>query len=79
MNDKTKIILAVIGVITTIVGGGSFIAINTYNETNISDDDTTFIENIIEVNLGIDISEFKKLCDAGTIPDEFEQYCKLLT
>jgi len=78
-KGKVAITLAVIGLLSAIVGGGG-------SATNWTFDfSTTTIgqigDNIINqyfADQGIDIEEFKAMCDRGEVHDEFERYCSLI-
>jgi len=76
MNSKQKygIIIAVIAVIGT-AAGGSFVI----------DQSTTIIgqigDNVINqyfADQGINLEEFKRMCDAGEVDEEFVKYCRLI-
>ncbi len=74
MDSKQNygIIIAVIGIVGA-AAGGSFALDFSTNIGQIGD-----INTIIQNQLGIDLDEFKKMCEEGIIDEEFEQYCRLV-
>jgi len=79
MASKKKV--AAIGVpvaiLLTVIGGMSLSL--DFSETNIGQiGDNTFINNYVMENFGVDLSEFKKMCDEGLIPEEAQVYCRLV-
>ena len=77
-KQTAAIILAIIGVVATAIGGSGSATNWTFDfsTTNIGQigDINTFIQN----NLGINLDEFKAMCDRGEIDEEFEKYCRLI-
>lgn len=70
--DK-RIIVALIGVLAAILGGGSFITY-TNTVTNITGDTITDITT----NLNIDLAEIKEICRTEDIPTKYQAACDLL-
>lgn len=76
MNKKQGIAVGVPVVVVLAVLGANWSVdfSQTTNIGQIGDNINTFIQN----NLGVDVEEFKRMCDAGTVDDEFEKYCRLV-
>jgi len=70
-----KIVLALIGLVTVLIGGGSLIAID-LSQTNIGQ--VGDINTIIQNQYGVDLDEFRVMCDEGLIPEEFQNLCRLV-
>jgi len=70
-----KIAIALIGVVSALIGTGSLIAID-LSETNIGQ--IGDINTIIQNEYGVDLDEFKVMCDEGLIPEEFMNLCRIL-
>lgn len=64
---KASIIIALIGLLG---GGGTFLAIDLSQTTNIN--------TIIQNEYGVDLDEFRAMCDEGIIPEEFQYLCRLI-
>jgi len=74
-KQKAAIIIAIIGVIGGVAGGSIALDFSTtITEIGQIGDINTIIQN----NLGINLDEFKNLCDAGQVDKEFEKYCRLI-
>jgi len=74
-KQKTAIIIAIIGIVGATAGGSMvFDFSTTITDIGQIGDINTFIEN----NIGINLDEFKKMCDEGLVEEEFEKYCRLV-
>jgi len=69
-----KIGLALIGVVATLIGGGSFITYSNVVTTNISGDTITDITT----NLNIDLDALKELCENEEIDEKYKVGCEML-
>ena len=74
----SKKAMATIGAILIALAGGSWALTLDFSQTTIGQIGDNTINNIIKQELGIDLTEFKKLCDEGTVHEEFKQYCSLV-
>ena len=72
-KQKAAIIIAVIGVVGA-AAGGSFVLDFSTNIGQIGDN----IINQYFADQGIDIDEFRVMCDEGTVHEEIKQYCRLI-
>ena len=78
-KQKTAGIITIIIAIIGVIGGGS--ATNwsfDFSTTNIGQIGDNTINNIIQQQFGIDLDEFKAMCDEGLIDEDFVQYCRLV-
>jgi len=76
-KQKTAGIIAIILALIGIIGGGS--ATNwsfDFSTTNIGQ--IGDINNIIMNEFGVDLDEFKVMCNRGEVHTEFEKYCILI-
>jgi len=74
-KQKAAIIIAIIGVVGGVAGGSIALDFSTtITEIGQLGDINTIIQN----NLGIDLDEFKVMCDEGVVDEEFEKYCRLI-
>jgi len=71
-KQKVAIIIAVIGVLGA-AAGGSFVIDQSTNIGQIGD-----INTIIQNQFGVDLNEFRTMCDDGVVPDEFKDLCRLI-
>ncbi len=74
-KQKAAIIIAIIGVVGEVAGGS--IALD-FSTTITDIGQIGDINTIIQNNLGINLDEFKAMCDEGLIEEEFEKYCRLI-
>lgn len=63
-----------VAILLTIIGGMSLDF--DFSQTNIGQ--IGDINNLIQQNFGVNLDEFKRMCDRGEIHDEFEKYCNLI-
>jgi len=83
MASKKKVVGIIIPVIIAILGIGTTGASTNwtfdFSTTTIGQiGDNTIITNYVLDNFGVDLNEFKKMCDEGIIPEEAQVYCRLL-
>jgi len=78
MDSKQKgaIILAVIALVGT-AAGGTITGVFDFSTTTIGQIGDNIINNYL-ADQGIDLEEFKKMCDEGTVHEEIKQYCRLV-
>jgi len=80
MDSKTKgaIIAGVVAIIGT-AAGGSITGVFDFSQTttNIGQIGDNIINNYL-ADQGIDIDEFRKMCDEGTVHEQIKQYCRLV-
>jgi len=74
LNMDKKIILALIGIIAAVLGGGSFITYSNIVTTTITGDTITDITT----NLNIDIDDIRELCKSPDVPKKYQAACELL-
>jgi hypothetical protein len=63
------------GVIGIFAGGGEFL---NFDFSQVTIDSHDIYSTIIQNGLGIDLDEFKSMCDKGEVGREFVQYCDLI-
>ena len=79
-KGKIAITVAILGIITALIGGGSTNWSFDFSQTNIGQIGDNIINNYITNELGIDIDKFRENCNAGLyIEKEAQQYCDLVT
>ena len=79
MNKKlvagiVPITLAIIGLFAA---GGATSWTFDFSQTNIGQIGDNIINNYL-AEQGIDIEEFKRMCDSGEVHEQFRQYCSLV-
>ena len=72
-KQTATIIVAVIGVFGAVAGGSFALDFS----TNIGQIGDNIINNYL-AEQGIDIDEFKRMCNSGEVHEEFKQYCSLV-
>ena len=81
MSGKSKValLIAIIGVITAMIGGGSTNWTFDFSQTNIGQIGDNIINNYIKNELGIDVDKFRENCNAGVyVGKEAQTYCDLV-
>jgi len=73
-KQTAGIIIAVIGLLGAAAGGSYALD---FSQTNIGQIGDNIINNYL-AEQGIDIEEFRALCESGNVHEEFLQYCALV-
>jgi len=78
-KGKIAIILAILGIVTALIGGGASNWTFDFSQTNIGQIGDNIINNYIRNELGIDIDKFRENCNAGVyLGKEAQNYCDLV-
>lgn len=77
--SKTKVVIALIGLLTAIIGGGAAISFDfsSNSETNIGGD--TIFNNLVDLDVIRDIGEdiaYDVVCGVEPIPDNYISLCE---
>jgi len=73
---KAGIIIALIGIIGT-AATGSITGVFDFSTTNIGQIGDNIFNNYL-ADQGIDLEEFRRLCESGEVHEEIKQYCGLV-
>ena len=82
--EKKKTV-GILGALLVAIAGGSYalnLDFSSTTTTTIGGDidltDSSVVNNYVLDNYGVDIDEFKKMCEEGILPQEARVFCRLI-